>query len=48
VDPELQKVVTPSGNVEFVQIVPVTTEELLAVQKWSVNAFLELMKQAPE
>lgn len=39
---------TVAGNVDFVQIIPVTTEELLAVQKWSVNSFLELMKQAPQ
>ncbi|XP_050728038.1 suppressor of fused homolog isoform X2 [Eriocheir sinensis] len=46
-DPQLGSVSTPNGNVQFVQIVGVTTEELRAAQHWNGVGVLDIMKRMP-
>lgn len=43
-DPQMQPVQTPFGNVSFLQIVGVCTEELQAAQQWNGQGILELMR----
>jgi suppressor of fused-like protein len=47
-DPELRQVQTQCGTVEFVQIVPITSEELVSVQQWNGTSFLQLMRRVPQ
>ena len=45
-DPELPPIDTPSGRVEFLQIVGLTMDELEAISSWNAAAFLELRGQS--
>jgi suppressor of fused-like protein len=42
-DPELPAIETPNGRVEFVQIVGVTIDELVAIEAWDGPRFAELL-----
>lgn len=44
-DPELGKIVTPNGWVEFLQIVGLTEEERGAARLWNAESFLELARK---
>lgn len=46
-DPQMDKVETPFGQVEFYQIVGITKEELDAVQHWSGLGVLDILKTLP-
>ncbi|OQR71854.1 suppressor of fused-like [Tropilaelaps mercedesae] len=43
-DPQLGTVATPFGDVQFMQLVGVCSEELKAAQHWNGKGFLQLMK----
>ena len=47
-DPELATVHTSCGTAEFVQIVPITNEELVSVQQWNGTSFVQLMRRVPQ
>jgi len=47
-DSEFKPVHTPYGNVQFVQIIGITSEELEAVQHWNGGSFIDMMKRFPE
>jgi hypothetical protein len=42
-DPELGRISTPHGSLEFLQIVGLTLDELEAVEIWNTEPFLELL-----
>ena len=42
-DSQLGEIVTPNGSVEFLQIVGLTEEELIAIQSWNARSFFDLM-----
>lgn len=46
-DPQLGKVQTPFGEVDFVQIVGITKEELQAAQHWNGPGVLDILKSLP-
>lgn len=46
-DPQLGVANTPFGQVHFVQIVGVTTEELQAAQHWNGPGVLDILKRLP-
>lgn len=41
-DPQLPPIATPNGDVEFLQIVGLTIDELEAISSWNASAFLRL------
>ena len=43
-DPELGWIDTPNGQVEFLQVVGLTEDELAAIQCWNSQGFLELVR----
>ncbi|KAG5266767.1 hypothetical protein AALO_G00236000 [Alosa alosa] len=43
-DPQMQPVLTPFGQVSFLQIVGVCTEELQAAQQWNGQGILDLLR----
>ncbi|KAA0195040.1 hypothetical protein HAZT_HAZT004912 [Hyalella azteca] len=45
-DPCLGMVRTPNGNVQFVQVVGITSEELRAVQHWNGAGVLAILKRS--
>jgi len=47
-DPELGLIDTPNGQVEFLQVVGLTEDELAAVQCWNGKGFLELLRTRNE
>jgi len=47
-DPEFKPVHTPYGNVQFVQIIGITSDELEAVQHWNGGSFIDMMKRFSE
>jgi hypothetical protein len=48
-DPDLPGIVTPNGSLEFLQIVGLTADELVAVKAWHTDPFLELLaERAPK
>lgn len=47
-DPQLQETRTFRGNVRFIQLVGVCTDELQAARKWTGNGILNLMKEREE
>lgn len=47
-DPQLDTIMSPFGNVTFLQIVGVCQEELQAAQQWNVSGVLEMMKMISE
>jgi hypothetical protein len=44
-DPELPPMETPNGRVEFLQVVGLTEDELLAVKAWDTNRFVALLAE---
>lgn len=46
-DPQLRVTSTPFGPVNFVQIVGVCKEELLAAQRWNGPGVLDILKKLP-
>jgi hypothetical protein len=44
-DPQLPRVATPNGRVDFLQVVGLTMDELRAVSSWNAVAFLELRRR---
>ncbi len=46
-DPQLQRVDTAFGHVEFIQIVGITKSELKAAQKWNGLGILNILKRSP-
>lgn len=42
-DPQLEPIETPNGRVEFLQIVGLTDDELVAIEAWNAERFCELM-----
>ncbi|XKL59800.1 hypothetical protein PGB90_000816 [Kerria lacca] len=47
-DPQLSRIETPCGFVEFVQIIGVCKDELKAAQKWNGLGILNILKKLPE
>ena len=47
-DSQLKTISTPNGPVQFVQIVGITSDELLGAQHWNGCGVLEIMKRSPE
>jgi suppressor of fused-like protein len=43
-EPQLPRMATPNGRVEFLQIVGLTLDELEAISSWNATAFLELRR----
>jgi suppressor of fused len=46
VDPELNEIETPHGNMKFLQVVGITLDELSAAQTWDTTKFLEVLARA--
>jgi len=44
-DPQLDKIDTPNGEVQFLQVVGLTEDELEAIQYWNAQSFLELVAE---
>lgn len=44
-DPDLPVIETPHGRVEFIQIVGVTRDELMAAKAWQKSSFLEVLSR---
>jgi hypothetical protein len=44
-DDTLGTVATPNGAVTYLRVVPVTSDELEAVEQWSVRSFIELLRR---
>jgi hypothetical protein len=44
-DPQLPPLATPNGQVEFLQVVGLTMDELEAISSWNATAFLELRRR---
>jgi len=40
-EPELPKIATPNGSVEFIQIVGITEDEIRAIKRWDGRRFIE-------
>jgi len=46
-DPQLERVETPLGTVDFIQIVGVCEEELKCAQRWNGPGVIEILKRLP-
>ncbi|TGZ70898.1 hypothetical protein CRM22_002929 [Opisthorchis felineus] len=47
-DPQLKRISTPYGYVQFLQLVGLCEEELRLVQRWTGNRVIDIMRRLPE
>src|SRR5215468_9383855 len=45
-DPQLGRISTPNGSLEFLQVVGLTVDELEAIQTWNTKPFLDLLAKS--